>query len=82
MALMFSGGALIAYGVTPKPDERHECVYEALSAAPEVVPDLAPGQKIYGRVEACRELDGDDRAVIHQVVSDAFYAILSKGDTQ
>lgn len=73
-------GCLIALGMwtADKPDPKAECFYAAFQQAPALMPRLAPGEKVYGRVKACDGLSPADIASLERTFQSAFEAAVAR----
>jgi hypothetical protein len=70
--------AISALATAPVPDPRHECLYAALSEAPELIPSLDPEEKIYGRVSACDGLSDKEKEDISSMFRRAMAAAVAR----
>lgn len=80
MAVGLIIGCLIALGMwtADKPDPKAECFYAAFRQAPALMPRLAPGEKVYGRVKACDGLSPADVASLEHTFQRAFDAAVTR----
>lgn len=80
MAVGLIIGCLVALGMwtADKPDPKAECFYAAFQQAPELMPRLAPGEKVYGRVKACDSLSPADVASLERTFQSAFDAAVTR----
>lgn len=84
MAVGLIIGCLIALGMwtadkpDPKPDPKAECFYAAFRQAPALMPRLAPGEKVYGRVDACDGLSPADITSLEHTFQRAFDAAVTR----
>lgn len=61
-----------------KPDPKAECFYAAFQQAPALMPHLAPGEKVYGRVKACDGLSPADISSLEGTFQRAFDAAVTR----
>lgn len=73
-------GLMAALGMwtVDKPDPKAECFYAAFQQAPALMPHLAPGEKVYGRVKACDGLSPADISSLEGTFQRAFDAAVTR----
>lgn len=68
----------LGFWVADKPDPKAECFYAAFRQAPELMPHLAPEEKVYGHVKACDGLSPADISSLEGTFQRAFDAAVTR----